>query len=144
MSLYPEIGTTDLDGFEVWDRTVGAPAGQGRAVAYVSVRVGGNVGLNKAAVKMLGPCDAVKVMYDSKRHRLGFVVADPETANSFEIASHSGVQLTCGKLFEYYGVEIEETRRYHDLQMVDGVLIANLGGESERAPKGGGRRGPRW
>ena len=52
----------ELDGFEVWDRTVRAPAGQAERVAYVSVRVGGVVAPNRAPAEMLGSPEAVKVM----------------------------------------------------------------------------------
>lgn len=41
-----------LGNFEVWDRTVHAPAGQGKKVAFISVRVGGAVGMNRAAHDM--------------------------------------------------------------------------------------------
>ncbi len=140
----PELGTTELDGFEVWDRTVQAPAGHGKKVAYVSLRVGGVIGMNRAAREMLGPCDAVKVMYDPKRQRLGFVHADPDDANSYDVGYWSNTQLSCRKLFEYYGIEITESRRYHDLQVIDGELVADIGGESEKAPNTGRRGGPRW
>ena len=122
-----ELGPVELDGFEVWDRYVQAPAGSGKKVAFVSVRVGGVVGLNKAAREMLGHCDAVRVMYDPKRLRLGIVPADPEARDSYQTPDwHWGTQLSCRRMFEFYGVEIAETRRCYDLEMVDGVLVANL------------------
>ncbi len=43
-----------LEGFELWDRTVHAPEHKEVKVAFVSVRVGGVIGLNRAAFKMWG------------------------------------------------------------------------------------------
>ena len=79
----PEI-ETELDGFEVWDRTVRAPAGQAKKVAFVSLRVGGVIGANHALGEMLGWPAAVKVMFDPHRRRLGLVPSAPEDENSFE------------------------------------------------------------
>jgi len=138
MSLHPGvpgIGPVELDGFEVWDRTVHAPAGQGEKAAFVSLRIGGVISLNKVAREMLGPCDAVKIMYDPKRRRLGFVVADPEAANSYEVSPFTSIQFSCCRLFSHYGIEITEARRYYDLRVIDGVLVVHLDGESEHSPK---------
>lgn len=135
----PELGAAALDGFEVWDRTVQAPAGKGKNVAFVSVRVGGVIGMNRAAHEMLGYVEAVKVMYDPKRHRLGIMPTVGEDKCGYDVRYTSSPQISCRKLFDYYGVEITETRRYHDLEMVDGVLVVNLGGESEKAPRVGRR-----
>lgn len=125
-----ETWPVELDGFEVWDRTVQAPAGQAKKVAFVSVGAGGVVRLNKAATAMLGRVEAVKIMYDPKHQRLGFVPTDPEAANSYEVGNFQ-VYFCCRKLFEYYGVEFFESRRYYGLEMVDGILVANIG-EAER------------
>ena len=46
-----EIGPVALDGFEVWDKRVQAPAGSGKRVAFVSVRTGRTVGLNVAPAR---------------------------------------------------------------------------------------------
>lgn len=121
-----DLGPVVLDGFEVWDKHHQAPAGSDTKVAFVSIRVGGVVGLNKYAREMLGPCDAVRVMYDPKRHRLGIMPGDPEAKDTYLIDYRTQVQIACKKLFEYYGVDISKTRRYYDLEMVDGVLIATL------------------
>ena len=43
-----------LEGFEVWDKTVRAPEHREVKVAFVSVRVGGSIGMNKACYKMWG------------------------------------------------------------------------------------------
>ncbi|PLS86043.1 MAG: hypothetical protein CYG60_09345, partial [Actinobacteria bacterium] len=43
-----------LEGFEPWDRAVHAPENREVNVAFVSVRVGGAVGFNKACYKMWG------------------------------------------------------------------------------------------
>ncbi len=121
-----------LDGFEVWDRTVHAPAGQGKKVAFVSVRVGGIIGANKAVGEMLGWPEAVKVMFDPRRQRLGLIPTAPEDENSFETGWRpdyypSALQLSCKKLFDFYGIEIAKSRRYHDLQVIDGVLVVDMG-----------------
>jgi hypothetical protein len=115
-----------LEGFEVWDRTVSAPQHQEVKVAFVSVRVGGVVGLNKAAYKMWGEPEACQVMYDPDRHRLGLRPASPEEPNSYRLPQHSGIGIPCKALFDYYGVQITASRRYHDPKVIDGVLIVDL------------------
>ena len=115
----------ELANFEVWDPTVSAPAGQEKKVAFVSVRVGGVVGLNKAAREMLGNPDAVRVMFDPIRRRLGVVPAHAGDERSHRF-SYSQGQVSCKKLFEHYRVEITESRRYHELQMIDDVMVVDL------------------
>ena len=78
-------------------------------------------------------------MYDPKRQRLGIMATDPDEANNYPFSAFSGCQISCGKLFEYYGIEITETRRYHDSEVVDGVLVVNFDGGSEKAPNAGRR-----
>jgi hypothetical protein len=46
------LALVGLYGFGTWDRTVKAPEHEEVKVAFVSVRVGGVVGLNKAAYTM--------------------------------------------------------------------------------------------
>jgi hypothetical protein len=47
------FGAKPLEGFEVWDRTVvHASEHQELKVAFVSVRLGGNIGMNRAAYEM--------------------------------------------------------------------------------------------
>jgi len=50
MKLTQETNT--LEGFEVWDRKTQAPKYQEVKVAFVAVRVGGNIGMNRAAYEM--------------------------------------------------------------------------------------------
>jgi hypothetical protein len=128
MGALPEIGSPKLSGFEVWDRTIQAPAGTERKEAFVSVLMSGGFGINKVARRMLGPVEAVRVMYDPERKRVGFVPADPEEKGCFLISSWNSAQVTCSKLMEYYGIRVERTTRCYDLEMVDGVLVANLAG----------------
>ncbi len=131
----------ELDGFEVWDRTVWAPAGHAERVAYVSVRVGGIVALNRAAAELLGNPSAVKVMYDPKRHRLGVMPTSGNDPNSYYASTSP--QLSCKRLFAYYGITITRARRYYDLRMVDGILVVDMAGASEVSPgRGAPARGP--
>lgn len=130
MATHPELSDlegVELDGFEVWDRTVQAPAGREKKVAFVSVRVGGVIGLNKAAREMLGRPEAVKVMFDPKRGRIGLIATSLDEENSYEICQYSGCQISCKKLFDYYGITITKARRYYDIQMIDGILVVNIG-----------------
>ncbi len=128
----PDIGTSALDGFEVWDRTVNAPAGQAKKVAFVSLRVGGVIGANHAVGEMMGWPERVKLMFDPKRRRLGIVPTVREDENGFETDWRGGrfpgyFSVPCKKLFEFYGLELpERSRRYHDLRLVDGILVVDL------------------
>lgn len=118
-----------LDGFEVWDKNTDAPAGlkPDKKAAWVSVLMSGGLGLNKVARFMLGEdVRAVKIMFDRQRKRIGFVPTDPEDGNSYDITSTCGCQIQCRKLLEYYGITVEKTTRCYDLEVIDGILIANL------------------
>ncbi len=114
-----------LEGFEVWDRTVKAPAHKELNVAFVSVRVGGVIGMNKAAYRMWGEPEACQVMFDSERRRIALRPVSPEEKNSYEVYA-GNVQIPCKMIFDYYEVEIKQSRRYHDPKVVDGVLIVDL------------------
>ncbi len=122
----PELGPTALDSFEVWDRNGRAPEGKGSPRAFVSLRPGGVVGINKDAWAMIGYRRSVKVMFDPERGRLGIIPADPDDDNAYKL-DHWQAQLSCRALFDYYGVEITETRRCYALELVDGILVANVG-----------------
>lgn len=119
----PAVG--GLDGFELWDRTVRAPAHVPVKTAFVSVRVGGNIGMNKATYKMWGEPEACQVMYDPERRRLAFRPVSPDDPNSFDIG-WSSVQIPCKSLFDHYSVEITQSRRYYDPKVIDGVLVVDL------------------
>ncbi len=113
-----------LEGFELWDRTTQAPAHAPVKSAFVSVRVGGVIGMNRATYKMWGEPDACQVMYDPERRRIAFKPVDPKEENSFQL--HHNVQIPCKSLFDFYGVQIVETRRYYDPKVIDGVLVVDL------------------
>lgn len=114
-----------LEGFELWDRTVRAPAHKEKSVAFVSVRVGGVIGLNKAAYRAWGEPEACQVMFDPERRRVALQPCSPDEENSFETYRHH-VQIHCKLLFDYYGVELKRATRYHDFKVIDGVLIVDL------------------
>lgn len=114
-----------LDGFELWDRTVRALAHIPVKTAFVSVRIGGTIGMNKAAYKMWGEPEACQVMYDPERRRIALRPVSRDEPNSFDV-SFGDVQIPCKSLFDFYGVEITRTRRYYDSKVVDGVLVVDL------------------
>jgi hypothetical protein len=113
-----------LEGFELWDRTVHAPEHKEVKTAFVAVRVGGTVGVNKTCYVMWGEPEACVVMFDLERRRLALKPVSRDDPRSYELHDHAAI--TCRKLFEYYGVEIVETRRYYDPKVIDGVLVVDL------------------
>jgi hypothetical protein len=113
-----------LEGFEVWDRTVQAPEHKEVKVAFVSVRVGGVIGLNRAAFKMWGEPDACQVMFDPERRRIALKPVDPKEENSYQLDRNP--QISCKSLFDFYGAEITQARRYYDPKVIDGVLVVDL------------------
>lgn len=121
----PKLATS-LEGFEVWDKTVRAPKNKEVKVAFVSVRVGGVVAMNKACYQMWGAPKACQAMYDTERRRVGLKPCSPEEANSYQLSYHGQFAVPCKSLFDYYGVHIVETRRYYDPKIIDGVLIVDL------------------
>jgi hypothetical protein len=121
-----ELRPAGLEGFELWDRTVGAPEHKEVKVAFVSLRVGGVIGLNRAAYRMWGEPDACQVLFDPERRRIDLRPANPNEPNSYELSVQGGVAIPCKSIFDYYGVEIKHSRRYHDPKVVDGVLVVDL------------------
>lgn len=115
-----------LEGFEIWDRTVQAPEHQEVKSAFVSVRVGGTIGVNVTAYALWGGPEACRVMFDPERRRIGLKPVSRDDPQGYELGYHSQVAINCKKLFEYYGVEIVETRRYYDPKVIDGVLVVDL------------------
>jgi len=114
-----------LEGFEVWDRKVHAPAHKSAQSGFVSVRVGGFVGISLICYKMWGEPEACRVMFDPERRRIAFKPCQPEEQGSY--AFGGGLkQMPLRNLFAYYDVQVLQTRRYHDPKVVDGVLIVDL------------------
>lgn len=123
----PQLAGDSLEGFEVWDRNVRAPVHQAAKAAFVSIRVGGNIGVNRAALKMWGEPEACQVMFDPERQRIALKPCSPEEPNSYEInCSSAPTQIPARSMFDFYGVEIKKTRRYHDPKVIDGVLVVDL------------------
>ena len=115
-----------LEGFEVWDKKVRAPEGREVKGAFVSIRVGGAVGLNRACSRMWGEPRHCQAMFDPERRRIGLRPCSPDVANSYELHPCSQLVVPCKSLFYFYGVQIVETRRYYDPKVMDGVLVVDL------------------
>ncbi len=115
-----------LEGFEVWDKTVRAPEHREVKVAFVSVRVGGVIGMNKACYKMWGEPAACQAMFDPGRRRVALRPVSREEENSYELTPFGQLCVPCKSLFDFYGVQIVQTRRYYDPKVIDGVLIVDL------------------
>ncbi len=114
-----------LEGFELWDRTVHAPANSPVKSAFVSVRVGGVVGISLTCSAMWGEPEACQVMFDPERRRLAFNPCALGEPNSYSLEDRQK-QVPLRNLFAYYDVQIVETRRYYDPKVVDGVLVVDL------------------
>ncbi len=114
-----------LEGFEVWDRTVQAPEHKEVKSAFVSVRVGGVVGISLTCYAMWGEPEACRVMFDPERRRIALKPVPVGEPNSYSLFGGQK-QVTCRALFDYYGVDITETRRYYDPKVIDGVLVVDL------------------
>jgi hypothetical protein len=97
-----EIGPVALDGFEVWDKRVQAPAGRAERGSRSSPcgRAERSASTWRPARCWVG-CDAVRVLYDPKRHRLGIVPGDPEAQDTYIIHYWDQIQIACRKLFEF-------------------------------------------
>lgn len=115
-----------LEGFEMWDRTTQAPEHKEVKSAFVSIRVGGTIGVSRTAWAMWGEPEACRVMFDPERRRIGLKPVSPDDPQSHEMGRWSQVAISCKALFDYYGVEIVETRRYYDPKVIDGVLVVDL------------------
>jgi hypothetical protein len=115
-----------LEGFEVWDRKAHAPAHKSEQGAFVSVRVGGFVGISLICYKMWGEPEACRVMFDPERRRIGFKPCRTGEPGSYAFKKDSLKQVPLRNLFAYYDVQVSQTRRYHDPKVIDGVLVVDL------------------
>lgn len=135
MTEIAEIGTVALDGFEVWDRSTEAPAGEGVKRAFVSISPAGTIAPNVYAQDML-ETEAVMLLYDKDRRRLGFVPTDLEAENRYLWPNRYGSgQIPARKFCEHYDIHLAKTTRYYSLELIDGVLIANLGDPATSGPE---------
>ncbi len=114
-----------LEGFELWDRSVHAPAHKPVKSAFVSVRVGGTVGISLTCYAMWGEPAACRVMFDPERRRLALKPCEPGEPSSYQLDDRQK-DVPLRNLFAYYGVQIVETRRYYDPKVMDGVLVVDL------------------
>lgn len=119
----PSLG--GLEGFELWDRNVHAPAHKPVKSAFVSVRVGGFAGISLICYAMWGEPEACRVMFDPERRRLAFKPCGLGEPNSYRL-DDCQKQVSLRNLFTYYDVQIVQTRRYYDPTVIDGVLVVDL------------------
>lgn len=113
-----------LEGFQLWNRLSHTPEHREVNLAFVSVGVGGTLGINKAAYEMFGRPSAVRLMFDPERRRIGIKPISADHADCWEL-DWGHTQISCRKFFEYYGLTPAETTRYTP-KIIDGVLIIEL------------------
>jgi hypothetical protein len=90
-----------LEGFEPWDRAVHAPENREVNVAFVSVRVGGAVGFNKACYKMWG--EPRMVHAKQLTSKTGEPAAStPTTSSSKGVRSDSFDSWPLAKFIDFY------------------------------------------
>lgn len=121
-----------LGGFEVWDKTIKAPAGKEKVVAYVSIGFTGTVSLNRGAGKMAGWPFAVRLAFDPERRRLAIIPASREDERAHGLGDYQA-SIGCKGFLDYYGIGYAETTKYHGLSLADGVLIVDLNDPGEAA-----------
>ncbi len=114
-----------LEGFELWDRKAHAPAHKSEQGAFVSVRVGGFVGISLICYKMWGEPEACRAMFDPERRRIAFEPCGPGEPGSYAVDKDLK-QVPLRNLFAYYDVQVGQTRRYYDPKVVDGALVVDL------------------
>lgn len=116
-----------LEGFEGWDKRVQAPDHEEAYTAFVSLRVGGVIGINKSAYQMWGKPQAMRLMFDRERRRIGIAPTARDDPRGWveESVSHGGTSIPAKRFCEYYGIMPAETRRYTP-KIIDGVLIVEL------------------
>jgi hypothetical protein len=115
-----------LEGFEGWDKRVCAPEDHQVSTAFVSLRVGGVIGINKTTDQMWGKPDAARLMFDRERRRIGIAPASPDDPRAWrDLGRLGGANINAKRFFEYYGIMPAETRRYTP-KFIEGVLIIEL------------------
>lgn len=122
--------TLTLEGFEAWDRRRRAPEHRENRPLFVSIRADGTICISKAAYEMFGSPEAVQLMFDPKLRRIGLKPVERDTGEASAGDSSyyllgAGQLMPCKAFCEYYGVPLNETRRYTP-KLVDGTLIIDL------------------
>ena len=115
-----------LDGFEGWDKRVSAPDNQEVNTAFVSLRAGGVLGVNKAADQMFGKPSAVRLMFDPERRRIGIAPTDKNDPRGWvDEWRRGGFQIPAKRFCEHYGITPAQSTRYTP-KVIEGVLIIEL------------------
>ena len=115
-----------LEGFEGWNKRVCAHEHHEVATAFVSLRAGGTIGINKTTDQMWGKPEAARLMFDPQRQRIGIAPASPDDPRAWtDLGRSGGANIPAKRFFEYYGIMPVETRRYTP-KFIEGVLIVEL------------------
>ncbi len=96
----------------------------------MSVRKNGTVGLNAAAVKVLGQPTHLVLLFDSETLDFGVRTARPEEPHRYKIQEDSrgraGASVTANALWQYYDVAIEQYVGSYDAHLEGDALVIRL------------------
>lgn len=125
--------------WEVFDKRSAAAS----KAPFVTVQKNnGPLSLNKAAYELIGEPDAFELLYDKENERIGFRPVPITSPKAFPVraqGANSATLVVAGQSFtKHYGIDTTVARRY-PAQVVDGVLVLDLKGESVDVSSARGR-----
>lgn len=96
--------------------------------ATISIRVGGTIGVNKAAYEALGRSGAVKLLWDKEVRAVGFRPSHENSPRAYAVNKtkpKGGHDVAGAAFLRHYGIANDRCRRYA-AEMEDGDLVVYL------------------
>jgi hypothetical protein len=116
-------------GFEVFNKRA---AGISKH-PYVTMQRKGPFSFNQAAFELMGSPEAVELLYDKDKERVGFRSVAPDRPQAFPVRAqgkNSVTHIVAGQSFaKHYGLDASVARRY-PVAMEDDILVVDLRGDS--------------
>ena len=138
------MGETDLDDFEVFDRS----STPGPSIPFVTIQRRGLISLNRGAYDTLGAPAAVELLFNRQRRVIAIRPADPTSPRSYALRQQGGeggskTYLIAGTAFAtHYGIDTSVARRYGvkhhgetllvDLEQEDAVTVSSPRAKDKR------------
>jgi len=98
---------------------------------FATIQRKGNIGLNAAALALLGETKAVELWFDAETERIGITACDPAVENAYKVRplSKSGTSfvISAAHFSTINGIHSDIARRYN-VEMVNEMLVIDVSG----------------
>ncbi len=121
-----------------WERLDRKANPRGKTTPQVSIQKRGQLMLNAPAFNALGQPTAVELLFDREEQTIGMRQVDPEVPYAYPVKKHkqaASYMVAFATFAHYFGVSLEETRRY-GATMEEDTLVIDLREASARSARG--------